>query len=113
VSEDNDVLPTDCGVCKYHTHKTKECRRIRHTLATTNISLSRAGTSPSIAIGAGLGARRKKSSPVMIVWTFWRVTSTYPIQGIGGGCGDGISITAMREEKAKEEKKKKATSPSD
>jgi hypothetical protein len=37
------------------------------------------------------------------LWTFWRVTSTYPIQGVGGGCGDGVSITAMHEA---EEKKK-------
>jgi hypothetical protein len=29
--------------------------------------------------------------------TYWRVTSSYPIDGVVGGCGDGVSITALLE----------------
>jgi hypothetical protein len=35
------------------------------------------------------------------LWAFWKVTYDLPIQGVGGGCGDGVSITAMREAAAK------------
>ena len=53
------------------------------------------------------------------LWTFWKVTSTYPFKGSSGGCGDGVSITAMREavekkaaaQQAAEEKKRNRTPP--
>lgn len=31
------------------------------------------------------------------LWTFWKVTSTFPHEGSVGGCGDGVSITASKE----------------
>lgn len=33
--------------------------------------------------------------------TYWRVTSSYPINGRIWGCGDGVSITALLEAEAR------------
>jgi hypothetical protein len=43
------------------------------------------------------------------LWTFWRVTSTYLHNGSSGGCGDGVSIKAMRAAAAKKATARKAT----
>ena len=45
------------------------------------------------------------------LWTFWRVTSTFPHKGSSGGCGGGVRIKAMQEaakKKAEAEAKKAA-----
>jgi hypothetical protein len=40
------------------------------------------------------------------LWTYWRVTSTYQWKGSSGGCGDGVSLKAMREAEEKRKKRK-------
>lgn len=138
--DDDDKLPTDCGVCRYHVNKTKECRRHAphpgyeedFVVAIWNMTKDRnrcgsGSTKEEIVIcsdctywwqpenkplsppfGQGLPEEWWQNSgycthaaPGTTInesrWTFWKVTSTYPHNGSFGGCGDGVSITAMLE----------------
>lgn len=148
MSEEKDKLPTDCGVCNYHTRLTKECRRHaphpghdeENVVARWNLTKDRnrcgAGSTTKEIVScddcihwfqpdneplwpdykqglpdewwaqSGLCTHNPPGTTVQEgLWTFWRVTSTYPIQenGVGGGCGDGVSITAMREKAARKQ----------
>jgi hypothetical protein len=149
VKEEDDKLPTDCGVCAYHARPTKECRRHAphpghdeaFVIALWHFTHDRdrcgAGSTKKQIVACDdcihwwrpddkpLDPPYKQGLPDAwwehaafctanapgpttheSLWTYWPVTSTYPMTGFtgtaaGGGCGDGVSIAAMREAEKK------------